>query len=356
MRIFAPFIFVSFCIGSSVASSLATAQLDSGWKAHDLNRPAPTVVTLSEDLGGPPSDAVVLFDGADMSKWRGRDGEAKWKIVDGAMESVPKSGFVFTKEEFGDCQVHLEFASPKKVKGDSQGRGNSGVFLMGEFEIQILDSFENATYSDGSAGSVYGQHPPLVNASKGPGEWQSYDIVFRRPRFENGKLVKPAQITVLHNGVVVQSASDAYGPTSWILHKNYGTMKNKTKGPLSLQDHGNPVRYRNIWVRSLVESQPQPENKYDPIKVELDDEVCQKLVGKYGGHRVEFKNDRLTLFFNGQAALHLIPHSATEFGFEKSAGMVTFAVDEEGNGTTVELKLDAAGTRKADRKPSVGKK
>jgi hypothetical protein len=352
MRFFTAFTFVAFCLGSSFAS----AQLDTGWKAHDLSRPAPTVVKPSENVGGAPSDAIVLFDGTDMSMWRGRDGEAKWKIVDGAMESVPKSGFVFTKQEFGDCQVHLEFASPKQVKGNSQGRGNSGVFLMGEFEVQVLDSFENTTYADGSAGSVYGQYPPLVNASRAPGEWQSYDIVFRRPRFTDGRLSKPAQITVLHNGVVVQDASEAFGPTSWILHKNYGTMKNKTKGPLSLQDHGNPVRYRNIWVRPLVETQPQPEQAYDPVKVDLEDGVCKKLVGKYGNHRVEFKNDRLTLFFNGFAALHLIPHSPTEFGLEKSAGMVTFAVDEEGNGTGLELKLDAAGTRKADREQAKPKK
>jgi len=345
MRLFSAVLMMTFLC----TPAIVCGQLNSGWKAHDLSRPAPTVVTASEVPGGPPSDAIVLFDGTDLSQWRGNSGEAKWKIVEGAMESVPSSGYVFTKQEFGDCQVHIEFASPKTVKGNGQGRGNSGVFLMGDFEVQVLDSFENPTYADGGAGSIYGQHPPLVNASRPPGEWQTYDIVFRRPRFEDGKLKKPAQITVLHNGVVVQAASDSYGPTSWILHKNYESIKNKTKGPLSLQDHGNPVRYRNIWVRPLAESHPQPAQPYDPIKVELDEAAAKKLVGSYGPHRVEYKNDRLTLFFHGHTALHLVPHSDTEFGLEKSAGSLKFEIDEDGEGTGFELKLDAAGTRKSER-------
>ena len=331
-------------------SSTTSAQLSSGWKAHDLKRPHPTVVTPAKEVGGAPSDAVVLFDGKDMSQWRSGNGKAsKWKIVDGAMESVPKSGYVFSKEKFGDCQIHVEFASPAKVKGSGQGRGNSGVFLMGDFEVQVLDSFENTkTYADGTAGSIYGQFAPQVNASRGPGQWQSYDIIFRRPRFdESGKLQEKAQITVLHNGVLIQNAVQAAGPTAWILHKDYDEVKNKTEGPLSLQDHGNPVRYRNIWVRRLAEEPQLPESPYDPVKVELDTELAKKLVGKYGKHKVELKENKL--YFNyHRALLEMVPHSTTEYGFAKTAGVLTFKLDGEGNPTAIEAQLDA--TRKSELK------
>ncbi len=343
------FVFTLFL--SAVFCASGSAQLTTGWKAHDADRPQPNVVTPADKPGGAPSDAVVLFDGTDMSKWRSKDGnDAKWKIVDGAMESVPRSGFVFSREEFGDCQLHVEFASPKKVKGSGQGRGNSGVFLMGEFEVQVLDSFNNRTYPDGSAGAVYGQYPPLVNASRGPGQWQTYDIIFRRPRFDaEGKVSKNAQLTVLHNGILVQNAVLALGPTGWIQHKTYDSIKGKTKGPISLQDHGNPVRYRNIWVRPLVEERQLPATPYDPVKIDLDQEVAAKLVGKYGAHKVEQKNKKLFLLFHGHSPLEMIPHSAAEYGFKKSAGQVTFTMDDQGNPTGIELKLDAARPIKANR-------
>ena len=347
MRYFVPVTILSvlgFC-------NVAIGQLPSGWKAHDLSRPAAPVVTPAREFGQPPSDAIVLFDGTDMSKWRSPDGgEPKWKIVAGAMESVPKSGYVVSRDEFGDCQLHVEFASPKTVKGSGQGRGNSGVFLMGEFEVQVLDSYENSTYVDGSAGSIYGQYPPLVNASRKPGEWQSYDIIFRRPRFdEDGKLVKPARLTVLHNGILIQDNSEAYGPTSWIRYRNYDAIKGKTKGPLSLQDHGNPVRYRNIWVRPLAESSPQPAKPYDPQTVSIDEDVAKKLVGKYGRNRVKFENGKLMFYFMGNTALEMIPHSNTEFGFVETAGVVNFEVDEQGIGRKIDLKLDATGKRQHKR-------
>lgn len=347
MRYFVLVLFAAtFCFWDS-----ANGQLPSGWKAHDLKRPAAKVVSPANRAWQPPSDAVVLFEGTDLSKWRSTDGgDAKWKIVDGAMESVPKSGFVVSREEFGDCQVHVEFATPKTVKGKGQGRGNSGVFLMGEFEIQVLDSFENPTYVDGSAGSIYGQHPPLVNASDKPGRWQSFDIIFRRPRFdENGELVQPARITVLHNGVLIQDNSEAYGPTSWIRYRDYDVMKGKTKGPLSLQDHGNPVRYRNIWVRPLPETSPKPEQPYDPETISIEEGVAKNLVGKYGNNRVKYENGRLVFFFNGNTRLEMVPHSKTEFGFVQTAGVVTFEVDEEGKGKMIELKLDASGSRQHKR-------
>lgn len=329
----------------------ASAQLPTGWKAHDLKRPAPPVVTPAEKVGGAPSDAVVLFDGTDMSKWKASNGEdSRWKIVDGAMESVPRSGYVVSREEFGDCQVHVEFASPKTVKGSGQGRGNSGVFLMGVFEIQVLDSYDNLTYSDGSAGSIYGQHPPLVNASRKPGEWQSFDIVFRRPRFDKaGKLVSAPRFTVFHNGVLIQDAREAFGPTSWIQHGNMQRLKGKSKGPIHLQDHGNPVRYRNIWVRPLAEKEIKPAKPYDPVIVELSEADAQKLVGKYGGTQVSYRDGKLFTGFAG-AQLEMVPHSKTEFGFKKSAGSVVFQVDQNGKGVSMEMKLDAAGSRKGDRK------
>ncbi len=337
---FAISVFVSLMI-----TSVSQAQLPTGWKAHDVKRPQPTVVTPSAEIGGAPSDAVVLFDGTDMSKWQDGGGkEAKWKIVDNAMESVPKSGFVYSKEEFGDCQLHIEFASPENVKGKGQGRGNSGVYLMGAFEVQVLDSFENPTYPDGSAGSVYGQYPPQVNASRGPGQWQAYDIVFRRPRFDNqGKLSEKARITVLHNGVLIQDAVLALGPTQWIQHKSYEALKNKTTGPIGLQDHGNPVRYRNIWVRRLVEEdQLPPEDQYPQAK-QLDLELAKKYVGKYGRHRVKLKGEQLFFNFNGHTPLELQPYSTTEFGFKGSAGMMKFKADQEGLPSAIEVQLDAWG-------------
>ena len=336
-----------FCFNTA-----ADAQLPSGWKAHDLSRPQAPIVTPGECAGDAPGDAVVLFDGSDISKWRSDDGSnAKWRIVDGAMESVPNSGYVFSREEFGDCQVHVEFASPKKVTGNGQGRGNSGVYLMGEFEVQVLDSFENPTYVDGSAGSIYGQYPPLVNASRKPGEWQSYDIIFRRPRFnESGTVDQPARVTVLHNGVLVQDASEAFGPTNWIVPKTYASMAGKTKGPLALQDHGNPVRYRNIWVRPLVESRPVPQEPYDSKTFVIDEAAASLLVGDYNGHRIAMEDGNLIFRFHGQFPLELVPHSSTEFGFAKSAGTLTIEVDDKGKGKAIEIKLDATRPQKATRK------
>jgi len=339
---FATFAF-AICLAATFCS-LVSAQLSTGWKAHDLKRPHPTVVTPAKEVGGAPSDAVVLFDGKDMSQWRSEDGTAaKWEIVDGAMESVPKSGHVFSKETFGDCQVHIEFASPVKVMGSGQGRGNSGVFLMGDFEVQVLDSFENPkTYADGTAGSIYGQFPPEVNVCRAPGQWQSYDIIFRRPKFDKaGKLQDKARITVLQNGVLIQDAVRPAGPTDWIQHNEYDDIKDKAEGPLRLQDHGNPVRYRNIWVRRLEEPK-LPESPYDPVKVDLDIELAKKLVGKYGGHTIELKQNKL--YFNyHRASLEMVPRSATEYGFKKSAGMMTVKLDGEGNPTAIEAQLDATG-------------
>jgi hypothetical protein len=196
--------------------------------------------------GPPPADAVVLFAGKDLAKWRGEKGEARWKIEGDAMV-VNGTGSLITKEEFGDCQLHVEWAAPAKVEGEGQGRGNSGVYLQGRYEIQVLDSYDNKTYPDGQAGAFYGHRPPLVNVSRPPGEWQSYDIVFHAPKVGSEGKVQPGSFTVLHNGVLVQDQTPIPPePTTAALLR--GTA---AKGPLVLQDHGNPVRYRNIWIRPL---------------------------------------------------------------------------------------------------------
>ena len=202
--------------------------------------------------GKPPSDAAILFDGTDLSKWeadKNEGGPTKWVIKDGAMECTPGSGYIRTKEKLGDCQLHIEWAAPKNVQGDSQGRGNSGIFLMGIVEIQVLDDYNNPTYADGFAGSVYGVNPPLANPLRAPGEFQVVDIVFRRPIYKDGKPVDPGYVTVFLNGVLVQDHTALEGPTGHMGRSRPGAFPDK--GPLKLQDHGNPVRFRNVWYREL---------------------------------------------------------------------------------------------------------
>jgi hypothetical protein len=219
------------------------------WKVHDADRPVPPVVTPGAQPGAAPSDAIVLFDGKDLSKWKGPKGEAHWKVQDGYFEES-RGGDLMTIDSFGDCQLHIEWASPAEVKGSSQGRGNSGVFLHGRYEIQVLDSYENLTYADGQASAIYGQWPPLVNASRKPGEWQSYDIIFHAPRWKDGQIEKLATVTVFHNGVLTHEKKEILGPTAHRAvakeDKDYGG-----KGPIRLQDHGNPTRFRNVWIRPI---------------------------------------------------------------------------------------------------------
>jgi len=224
---------------------------DSQWRVHDGRRPQPRIITPGAAVGEAPSDAIMLFDGKDGSKWVGRGGaDIEWAIADGAMQAKPGAGDIQTRDSFGDCQYHIEWAAPSEVKGDSQGRGNSGVFLMGQFEIQVLDCYDNPTYADGATGSIYGQYPPLVNACRKPGEWQTYDIFFVAARFEGEKLVSPAYVTVVHNGILVQHHKAILGPTG---HRNLSSYDAPlpSEGPLKLQDHGDLVRYRNIWVRPI---------------------------------------------------------------------------------------------------------
>jgi Domain of Unknown Function (DUF1080) len=237
---------------------LSLGQVDPRWKANDPDRPLPPVIdpgtaSTQDAPGRPPSDAVVLFDGKNISQWTGEDGQpAKWKVANGYMEVVPHSGYIHTRQPFGDCQLHVEFAEPVPPVGEGQDRGNSGVFLMGLYEVQVLDSYQNKTYADGQSSAVYGQFPPQVNASRPPGQWQTYDIIFHGPRLDNdGNLLRPARMTVLHNGVLVQDNVELSGPTAH--HDRPPYKPTPTKLPLSLQDHGNPVRFRNIWIRDLDE-------------------------------------------------------------------------------------------------------
>ena len=235
------------------------------WRVHDVNRPRPEVVTPGT-CNAPslrvPSDAEVLFDGKDTSKWN----PLSWKVESGYMEVVPRKGGAVTKESFGDIQLHVEWASPVKVEGTSQNRGNSGIMLMGKYEVQVLDSFENPTYADGQAAAVYGQYTPLVNASCKPGEWQFYDIIFEAPKFgDDGKVAKPAYITLFHNGVCVQNHTELTGGTYFDQPAKY--VKHAEKLPFRLQNHGNPVKMRNIWVREIVKlegkkpEESKPEDK-----------------------------------------------------------------------------------------------
>lgn len=221
------------------------------WEVHDMNRPKPPVVTPGAENYMPPSDAIVLFDGTGLSAWQSSKdgGDAKWKIENGYMEVASKAGDIKTRQAFGSCQLHIEWAAPEVVVGDSQGRGNSGIFLMDTYEVQVLDSYENPTYADGQASAIYGQSPPLVNASRKPGQWQTYDIVFHAPVFKEGVVEKPATVTVLHNGVLTQDHWLIEGTT---FHKERASYQpHAEKLPLHLQDHGNPTRYRNIWIRPL---------------------------------------------------------------------------------------------------------
>ncbi len=213
------------------------------WKTG-IDWPKPKVIDPGPP-GGPPSDAVVLFDGKDMSQWNGAE---KWTVQDGYV--IAGGQDIQTKRSFGDCQVHVEWASPAEVKGEGQGRGNSGVYLMGMYEVQILDSYNNETYYDGEAGSIYKQRPPLVNVCRKPGEWQTYDIIFEGPRFDaRGKLLRPAYMTVLQNGVLIQNHFELLGHTDWNTVPRYSP--HAAKRPLMLQYHGQPVRFRNIWIREL---------------------------------------------------------------------------------------------------------
>jgi len=228
------------------------------WHVHDPDRPHPHVVTPGKEPGAAPSDAVVLFDGKDLSKWtqhgKGADSaklvDAQWKIENGYFEVVPGTGDLFTREKFGDCQLHVEWSELPDVTGTSQARGNSGVLLMSRYEIQVLDPYNNPTYADGQASAIYGQFPPLVNPGRKPGEWQTYDIVFEAPRFEGERLLRPVVYTVFFNGVLVHNHKEPIGAMVYRQVAKY--TPHDAEEPLMLQEHHDRVRFRNIWIRRLA--------------------------------------------------------------------------------------------------------
>jgi Domain of Unknown Function (DUF1080)/Domain of unknown function (DUF3471) len=338
--------------------SVTSAESPVRFKAHDVSRPRPPVVQPAPQAlpVAPPADALVLFDGKNLSEWRSADGgPAKWVIKDGAIESVPGSGYLYSARGFGDVQLHVEWATPVPARGTSQGRGNSGVFLMGLYEVQVLDSYLNDTYPDGQAAAIYGQYPPLVNACRPPGEWQTYDIAFRRPRFRpDGGLSTPARITVIHNGILVQDNVEPWGPTAWLQALPYTSHADKL--PLGFQDHGNPVRYRNIWLRELPEGPaalPVPDAR--PV-VNLPLAQLDRYVGKYQVtgegttiYAVTRRGAQLfcDFYWNGQA-LELVPHSERAFSLRWTAGDVDFEITPDGKVTGLSFRL-AGDTHAATR-------
>jgi hypothetical protein len=250
---------ILFAAVLAVSSHVGLLQLFGGILEYiaPIAWPKPPIVEPGT-AGSPPSDAIVLFDGNDMSAFK--EGE-DWKVKDGC--AIADKHDIYTKQAFGDCQVHVEWAEPEKVVGRGQGRGNSGIFLMGEFELQVLDSYDNDTYYDGQCGAIYKQHPPLVNACRKPGEWQTYDIIWQAPRFDKqGKLLKPAYVTVLQNGVLVQNHFELLGGTSYVEKPHYSPLREKE--PIKLQFHGNPVRFRNMWVREIHDIVGKPGKPHHP--------------------------------------------------------------------------------------------
>jgi len=301
-------------MGSAVAQKTPSTVPGQDWRIHSWERPTPPVVDPGETTNDAPSDAIVLFDGDDLDNWVASDGsESGWIIRDGVMESVKGAGYIRTLRGFGDCQLHVEFRTPTPPEGTSQGRGNSGVFLMGRYEVQVLDSYNNRTYADGQCSAIYGQHPPQVNVSRAPGQWQTYDILFKAPRFDRDEnLVSPAYITIFQNGVLVHNNVEIYGPTNWCSRSPYSWHPEKL--PLALQDHGNPVRYRNIWVREL----PATGNA-DAYRPELfwGDEVLDAMAGTYkrGNHEIKItkKGGVLETNYPGSAPHRLYSESKSRW-------------------------------------------
>lgn len=301
------------------------------WKAHDPERPKPTMVTPGSAVGQPPSDAVVLFNGTSLDAWSDeKGGPPGWVLRDGYMETAPGAGAIQTRRGLGDMQLHLEWASPSRVEGRGQGRGNSGVIIMGRYEVQVLDSYGNETYADGQAAAIYGQYPPQVNASRPPGEWQSYDIIFRRPHFgPGGRVTRPATLTVFHNGVLVHDRVTLWGETNWLQYVPYAAHPDSL--PLVLQDHANPVRYRNIWYRPLPPEVYPADLAVSRPQVNLPAATLREYEGKY----VAGGNEMATVIGRGKALvlslpgtprreLTLVPTGRDQFALLRTAGRVEF--------------------------------
>ena len=324
---------------------LCSAKPDPNWLDHDRARPQPPAITpatpsVQDQAGKAPSDAEVLFDGKDLSKWVAMDGSpTKWIMKDGYMECVRGSGYIRTMQNFGDCQLHVEWATPVPAEGAGQGRGNSGVFLgLDRYEIQVLDSYQSTTYADGSAGSLYGQYPPLVNACLAPGQWQSYDIIYIAPRFDDqGKLLSPTRVTVLQNGVLIQNNVDLTGPTSWLERAPY--QPHPEKQPISLQDHGNPVRYRNIWVRELGKP---GKKEFTFANSVLDSYAGTYELGPDNNAIFTHENGQLILKFSGVRFV-LCAESATKFFTKTTDVQCEFSKNDQGQVEKVIISVGEGG-------------
>ncbi|MDR3637821.1 MAG: DUF1080 domain-containing protein [Isosphaeraceae bacterium] len=357
MPSFAPRLVVACLVAvCGVFACLAAEDVRSGatvprWRQHDIRRPKPPVVEPSEGpiAVKPPQDAVVLFDGSNLDAWQAPGGgPAPWKVSDGSFQVGAGTGPIETKARFGDIQLHVEWAAPDPPRGVGQDRGNSGIFLMGQFEIQVLDSYRAQTYADGQAGAIYGEYPPLFNASRPPGQWQTYDIAFRRPRFDtSGKLLEPARITLFLNGILVQNNEEPFGPTSWLKWLPYTDQGDR--GPISLQDHNHPVKFRNIWLRELPERPaPTPAQLARAKVITLPTDVLDQYTGQYllnakpdapkatvsrqDGHLV------ITFPFRPQP-LGLEPISDHEFDMPFTDGRFTFRKDAGGRVTGVLFRI-----------------
>ncbi|NOT75532.1 MAG: DUF1080 domain-containing protein [Cyclobacteriaceae bacterium] len=243
-------IVLGLCLISAGVFAQGTPRESMDPKVSEVWDLKPKKITAGVNPGEAPSDAIIIFDGKDLSKWSTlAGGDAKWEVKDGALTVAKGTGDIKTKQTFGDIQLHIEWRSPAEVVSEGQGRGNSGIFLQERYELQVLDSYESVTYSNGQASSIYKQSIPLVNACRKPGEWQTYDVIYIAPRFsDNGRVITPATITVIHNGVVTQNNTQIYGSTEY---KGLPVYQSHGKASIKLQDHGNPVSFRNIWIREL---------------------------------------------------------------------------------------------------------
>ena len=347
-------ILILFSVGSLNPQLLA--QLPSGWKSHDMARPRPPVVRPVELIlqVPPPSDALVLFDGRDLSQWSSLDdGPAGWKLENGYMEVREGAGSIRTKETFGDVQLHLEWSAPRSDAG-GQAAGNSGLYLMGRYEVQILNSYQSDTYADGQAGALYGQFPPLVNSSLAPGAWQSFDIVFRRPRFDpNGEVLQRARVTLFHNGVLIQDSVELVGPTDWLQPQPYTSHPDQL--PMMLQNHGSPNRFRNIWVRRLREhAEPGPEPSQAPI-LAMSAEELARYAGTYEYERegelvIRVEDGILLAELYASKRLELVPRSRREFELRWTAAKLVFDLDSDGHPSGVTFHIGGE-QRKARRLP-----
>lgn len=330
------------------------------WKSHDMSRPRPQVVeALPQSLPMPaPANATILFDGKDLSNWTNTKNEAAvWKVENGYMEIVPGTGGIQTKKNFGDVYLHVEWASPYPAKDTSQDRGNSGIFFMSQYELQVLDSYHADTYADGQAGALYGQVPPRFNVCKPPGEWQAYDIFFRRPRFAvDSSLISPASITVLHNGILIQDNENYAGPTSWLKFLPY--KKHADQLPLMLQEHNCAVRFRNIWALPLPENVSPPAT-YGDMAANIPAMKVENYTGVYDRPGttapVTITAKDNTLFGNfywRPGELEMIPLSPTEFVLKETDAQIKFDLDDKGKATGLIFtvgKKDMPAKRRADK-------